>query len=199
MPHFAHFNSGTSVNLRVTGGGGGGNGSGGLVDFDTAPIASISESSHWSGGAGDDLDNVALVNGSDANAMKNKGWSSYLRIDKNGFISSDEDDDDDGDGDADADADHNQVTAAIYYTISYLFIYVNKMAFIADLFQALEARPNTAIVRHNHFDLFTDYIKSKQKIRTQTHTPNHCKYKQRSSFDSSTRRSSGGNAAVCCL
>ena len=38
--------------------------------------------------------------------MKNKNWSSYLRIGKNGFNSSNEDDDDNGN------ADHNQVAAA---------------------------------------------------------------------------------------
>ena len=50
------------------------------------------------------------------------------------------------------------------FLYSPLAMRVNKMAFIADLFQALEARPNTALVRHNHFDLFTDYMKSKQKM-----------------------------------
>lgn len=30
------------------------------IDYDTTSIASISESSHWSGGNGDDLDNIAL-------------------------------------------------------------------------------------------------------------------------------------------
>lgn len=65
------------------------------VDYDTTSIASVSESSHWSGGAGDDLDNVALVNGSDANPMENKDWSSYLRMSKNGYNSSDQGDEDD--------------------------------------------------------------------------------------------------------
>lgn len=67
------------------------------ADFDTTSIASVSESSHWSGGAADDLDNVALVNGSDANPMENKDWSSYLRMAKNGYNSSDQGDDDDDD------------------------------------------------------------------------------------------------------
>jgi hypothetical protein len=70
------------------------------IDFDTTSIASISESSHWSGGGVDDLDNVALVNGSDTNAMQNKDWSTYLRMSKNAYNSSeddDEEDDDDGD------------------------------------------------------------------------------------------------------
>jgi hypothetical protein len=71
----------------------------GQVEFDTTSIASISESSHWSGGGGDDLDNVALVNGSDTNTMENKDWSTYLRMSKNGYNSSD-DDDDDADQDA---------------------------------------------------------------------------------------------------
>ena len=61
-------------------------------DFDTTSIASISESSHWSGGGGDDLDNVALVNGSDCiNTMENKDWSTYIKMAKNGYNSSDED------------------------------------------------------------------------------------------------------------
>lgn len=66
-------------------------------EYDTTSIASISESSHWSGGAGDDLDNVALVNGPDINTMENKDWCSYLRMSKNGYNSSDEDDDDEED------------------------------------------------------------------------------------------------------
>jgi hypothetical protein len=76
-------NSNTSNSLNPTMGGG--------VDFDTTSIASISESSHWSGGAGDDLDNIALVNGSDINTMENKEWHEYLRMNKNGNNSSDED------------------------------------------------------------------------------------------------------------
>jgi len=74
------------------------------VDFDTTSIASISESSHWSGGGVDDLDNVALVNGSDINAMQNKDWSTYLRMSKNAYNSS-EDDEEDDDDDEDCDND----------------------------------------------------------------------------------------------
>lgn len=52
----------------------------------------MSESSHWSGGGGDDLDNIALVNGSDCiNTMENKDWSTYLKMAKNGYNSSDDD------------------------------------------------------------------------------------------------------------
>ncbi len=62
------------------------------ADFDTTSIASVSESSHWSGGGGDDLDNIALVNGSDCmNTMENKDWSTYIKMAKNGYNSSDED------------------------------------------------------------------------------------------------------------
>lgn len=60
-----------------------------VTDFDTTSIASISESSHWSGGGGDDLDNIALVNGADINAMEHKDWHEYLRM-NNGNNSSDE-------------------------------------------------------------------------------------------------------------
>ena len=64
----------------------------GASDFDTTSIASVSESSHWSGGGGDDLDNVALVNGSDCtNTMENKDWCTYLKMAKNGYNSSDDD------------------------------------------------------------------------------------------------------------
>jgi len=73
-----------------------GSGGAGLMnqgtDFDTTSIASVSESSHWSGGGGDDLDNIALVNGSDCiNTMENKDWSTYLKSAKNGYNSSDDD------------------------------------------------------------------------------------------------------------
>ena len=61
---------------------------GGQIEFDATSIASISESSHWSGGGGDDLDNVALVNGSDTNTMENKEWCNYLRMSKNCYNSS---------------------------------------------------------------------------------------------------------------
>ena len=82
------FNRHSSGNNLSTGGGGAGG-----VDFDTTSIASISESSHWSGGGGDnDFENVALVNGSDINTMENKDWSNYLRLSKNGYNSSDEED-----------------------------------------------------------------------------------------------------------
>lgn len=58
-------------------------------EFDCTSIASVSESSHWSGGNGDDLDNIALVNGSEA--IVNKEWSTYLRLSNNTSNSSDED------------------------------------------------------------------------------------------------------------
>ncbi|CAF0894671.1 unnamed protein product [Brachionus calyciflorus] len=73
-------------------------------DYDTTSIASVSESSHWSGGAGEDLDNVALVNGSDINPMENKGWLSYLQTSKNDYNSSEQDDDDDEDVYSDEDS-----------------------------------------------------------------------------------------------
>jgi hypothetical protein len=74
---------------------------GGQIEFDATSIASISESSHWSGGGGDDLDNVALVNGSDTNTMENKEWCNYLRMSKNCYNSSEEEDNNNNEDDDD--------------------------------------------------------------------------------------------------
>ncbi len=64
----------------------------------------MSESSHWSGGGGDDLDNIALVNGSDCiNTMENKDWSTYIKMAKNGYNSSDEDNNTNNNDDDDED------------------------------------------------------------------------------------------------
>jgi hypothetical protein len=80
--------------------GAGGAGAVGGIDFDTTSIASVSESSHWSGGGGDDLDNIALVNGSDTNTMENKAWSDFINS-KNGYNSSEDDNEYDEDGNND--------------------------------------------------------------------------------------------------
>lgn len=99
-PGFNRYSSG-SVGAGITVGAG--------ADFDTTSIASVSESSHWSGGGGDDLDNVALVNGSDCiNTMENKDWSSYLKMAKNGYNSSDEDTNN-NENDSDESRDENEL------------------------------------------------------------------------------------------
>lgn len=99
-PGFNRYSSG-SVGAGITVGAG--------ADFDTTSIASVSESSHWSGGGGDDLDNVALVNGSDCiNTMENKDWSSYLKMAKNGYNSSDEDTNN-NENDSDESKDENDI------------------------------------------------------------------------------------------
>ena len=82
-------------------------------DFDNTSIASISESSHWSGGAGDDLDNVALVNGSDTNTMENKDWCTYLKMAKNGYNSSEDENNNEDDemGDNSSIGDANSISS----------------------------------------------------------------------------------------
>ena len=84
-------------NQRYSSGSVGAGGAVGGIDFDTTSIASVSESSHWSGGGGDDLDNIALVNGSDTNTMENKAWSDFINS-KNGYNSSEDDNEYDEDG-----------------------------------------------------------------------------------------------------